>query len=504
MNDPRSQPFDTNHKFEAFPGAEGEGAMARGGRGGDVYHVTSLLDDANLQGTLRHAITSMVKGSPRTVVFDVSGTITLNSSLVIKNPYLTLAGYTAPGDGITIRGWQVSIETTCHVIVRYLRFRTGDVNCPTYQHDSLLVLNSTDVIIDHVSASWSVRPPPYFSHAHHVTHVLSLLSSNKQVDETLSVTASNRVTVQWSIISESLANSCHEKGPHGFASLVRYGNGNITMHHNLFAYHMSRIPRVGDNITLDFVANVVAFWAKAGAGYSMPDEFSVHRVNVINNYYDPGHRTGNKAVFSAHFYGPSFINTHTHLYFHGNMIDRAPHPRSRTPRPVNISREAWGTYIRSDIRFPLTTHPTSVGGAKGAYKNVLYDAGASLVRDSVDIRVVDNVKKRTGKAINSQNQVDSWPTLNSLPAPLDSDGDGIPDADELEMHLDPSNPHDASRRGNNNHYTFLELYHHNLIRVSIFPLSKKRKKSNLMSLAKSVKAGTPYLFQGSYPDCIWD
>ena len=171
---------------------------------------------------------------------------------------------------------------------------------------------------------------------------------------------------------------------------------------------------------------------------------------------------------------------------------------------MNISREVYGTYIRSDIRFPLTTHPTSVGGAKGAYKNVLYDAGASLVRDSVDIRVVDNVKKRTGKAINSQNQVDSWPTLNSLPAPLDSDGDGIPDADELEMHLDPSNPHDASRRGNNNHYTFLELYHHNLIRVSIFPLSKKRKKSNLMSLAKSVKAGTPYLFQGSYPDCIWD
>ena len=163
MNDPRSQPFDTNHKFEAFPGAEGEGAMARGGRGGDVYHVTSLLDDANLQGTLRHAITSMVKGSPRTVVFDVSGTITLNSSLVIKNPYLTLAGYTAPGDGITIRGWQVIIEKTSHVIVRYLRFRTGDVNCPTYQADSLLVLNSTDVIVDHVSASWSVRPYTLFT-----------------------------------------------------------------------------------------------------------------------------------------------------------------------------------------------------------------------------------------------------------------------------------------------------------------------------------------------------
>ena len=200
----------------AFPGAEGFGAQARGGRSGDVYHVTNLNDAG--EGSLRNGIQS-ARG-PRTIVFDLSGTIMLRSALAINKPFLTLAGQSAPGDGITVAGFTTRVTGTNNVIVRYMRFRAGDFNCPAMQDDALQVDKSSDVILDHVSASWSI-------------------------DETLSVTESERVTVQWSFITQSLNNSCHEKGEHGYGTLLRYGAGGISMHHNLWAHHRSRNPRLG-------------------------------------------------------------------------------------------------------------------------------------------------------------------------------------------------------------------------------------------------------------------
>ncbi|MEO6390933.1 MAG: pectinesterase family protein [Pyrinomonadaceae bacterium] len=161
--------------LKAFPEAEGTGAYAIGGRGGDVYHVTNLNDSG--AGSLRNGIQSAT--GPRTIVFDLAGTIYLDSQLIINKPFLTLAGQTAPGDGITVAGFTSVVNNTQHVVIRYMRFRGGDIRCPAMQGDALWVDNSKDVIIDHVSASWSI-------------------------DESLSVTDSDRVTVQWSMITESL------------------------------------------------------------------------------------------------------------------------------------------------------------------------------------------------------------------------------------------------------------------------------------------------------------
>ena len=187
----------------AFPGAEGYGAYAIGGRGGAIYHVTNLNDSG--AGSLRTGIGT----ANRTIVFDVSGTIDLLTDLKISKPFITIAGQTAPGDGITLRRRLTSVQDTHDVIVRFIRSRVGDIGCPNFQDDSFHCVNVTNVIVDHVSSSWSV-------------------------DECLSATWSTNITVQWCVISESMKNSCHVKGAHGYGSLLRYGNGGVTYHHNLW------------------------------------------------------------------------------------------------------------------------------------------------------------------------------------------------------------------------------------------------------------------------------
>ena len=202
----------------AFEGAEGLGRFAQGGRGGDVYHVTNLEDGG--EGSLRHGIESM--SGPRTIVFDVSGTIFLESRLTVETPYLTIAGQTAPGDGITIANHTFQIHNTHDIIVRYIRMRAGDLdiaNSSPDTHDTFAIRWSHDVIVDHVSMSWGI-------------------------DETFATYQSENVTVQWSIISESLSNSYHSKGPHGYASL-NWG-GSISLHHNLIAHHDFRMPKLKD------------------------------------------------------------------------------------------------------------------------------------------------------------------------------------------------------------------------------------------------------------------
>ena len=181
----------------AFPEAEGFGAQSIGGRGGKVIFVTNLHDSG--PGSLREAVET---DGPRTVIFSVSGTVALKSSIVIKKPYITIAGQTAPGDGICLRNHSLVIAAD-HVIVRHIRCRPGD-NAGA-ESDSLSVSSGRDIIVDHCSASWSV-------------------------DETLSASSRGRlgnVTVQWCIISESLHDSIHHKGPHGYGSLIRgsFGNG---------------------------------------------------------------------------------------------------------------------------------------------------------------------------------------------------------------------------------------------------------------------------------------
>ena len=383
----------------AFPTAEGFGAAAKGGRGGDVYHVTNLNDTG--PGSLRAGIQTAT--GPRTVVFDLSGTIQLASALAINKPFLTLAGQTAPGDGITVAGWTTRVVNTHDVIVRYLRFRAGDGNCPRMQDDSLQVDRSQDVILDHVSASWSI-------------------------DETLSVTNSDRITVQWSFIASSLNRSCHEKGEHGYGTLLRYGSGSVSFHHNLYAHHRSRNPRLGDNVGLDFVNNVI-YNHGGEAGYSGPADEGTPRLNYVGNYIVAGPSTSASRRLRAFLGGA----TQTRIFQKGNLIDGN----------LNAMRDGsdtgWamfaGEFTRETARFDFA--PVKTDDAATAYQRVLESAGASLVRDAVDRQTAAEVAAGTGKLIDSQKEAGGFPDLKSRPAPLDTDQDGIPDAFD-------QNPRDAS------------------------------------------------------------
>ena len=386
----------------AFPGAEGSGALTPGGRGGDVYHVTNLNDSG--PGSLRSGV--QTAAGPRTIVFDLSGTIFLQSKLSINKPFLTLAGQTAPGAGITVAGWTTAVTDTHDVIVRYLRFRPGDVNCPNYQDDGFTVDRSNKVIVDHVSASWSV-------------------------DETLSVTESDKVTIQWSLITESMKNSCHIKGAHGYGSLIRYGNGIITYHHNLYAHHDSRNPRLGDNIGLDFVNNLVYDWGSE-AGYSGEVAEGTPRLNYVGNYLTAGPSTPPSKRNRA-FNGGS---PGTLIYQSSNSIDsnlNGAHDGSDTQWTMFIgsyTRQQPGRFVFPQVQ--TDDAPTASAGAEPGWTF----SGARFRRHAsfpVRTETGHHIDCRIRSAVNAS---------NSSPPPLDTDRDGIPDAWEM-ITADPADPADG-------------------------------------------------------------
>ena len=407
----------------AFPGAEGAGANAKGGRGGDVYHVTNLNDSG--AGSLREGIRTAT--GPRTIVFDVAGTIHLATRLNVNKSFLTIAGQTAPGDGVTVAGHSTVVSGS-NVVIRYLRFRMGDLNCPAVQDDALWVDKASDVILDHVSASWSV-------------------------DETLSVTESNRVSVQWSFITESMKGSCHEKGAHGYGSLIRYGTGQVTYHHNLYAHHDSRNPRVGDNIGLDFVNNVIYDWG-GEASYSGPADEGSPRVNYVGNYLVAGPMTASSKLRAFSSGGVT-----TQIYQSNNLLDG-----DKDGARDGVNNE-WSMFIGSYTkREPARFEFAQVGthDAATAYELVLKTAGNSLKRDTVDERVAGEVRSETGRHINSQNEVGGYPVLNPGPALNDADNDGIPDEWETGHGLNPTDAADGAAVTAGG-YTNLELYLNDLV-----------------------------------------
>ncbi|MDE6174051.1 MAG: hypothetical protein K2F88_00610 [Duncaniella sp.] len=257
---------ETIDKLEAFPGAEGYGRYTTGGRGGKVLKVTKLTDDGS-EGTLRWACN---QAGARTIVFDVSGNIHLESPLDLKNDNVTIAGQTAPGDGICIADYPFSIKAN-NVIIRYVRFRLGNKNVTkdgADGWDGLGALDQRDIIVDHCSVSWSI-------------------------DECLSFSGTHNTTVQWCIVSQSLVNSGHTKGNHGYGG--NWGGEYGSYHHNLLAHHTSRAPRLGPrpttqlNEVMDMRNNVMFNYSGESCygGEGM-------NVNIVNNYYKPG--PGNKYV----------------------------------------------------------------------------------------------------------------------------------------------------------------------------------------------------------------
>ncbi|HEX9425535.1 MAG TPA: hypothetical protein VF899_20000 [Pyrinomonadaceae bacterium] len=409
----------------AFPGAEGFGSTTPGGRGGRAILVTNL-DDAG-PGSFRAACDAE---GPRVVVFRVSGLITLAKPIVIKNPYLTIAGQTAPGDGICIRNYTFVIATH-DVVVRYLRSRLGDLS--GQEADSItLASGAENVILDHCSATWSV-------------------------DEALSLAGNvSNVTVQWCLIAEGLNHSKHTKGAHGYGSLSR-ANGPVTWHHNLWAHNNSRNPRLGDNYgrppypTFDVRNNVIYDYGEIATGLTQ----GVLKVNYVANYIRPG--PASKAGTPIHIGGPSDLSFYIREnVFEGNRVLTADNSQFFDPVMIDGKKQV------QPVAQPFSALPVETVSAQRAYEAVLRMVGASLPRrDSVDARIVGEVRRRKGSIIDSQAQVGGWPPLKSKAAPVDSDNDGMPDSWERRHGLKPHDPADGSNDNDRDGYTNLEEYLNN-------------------------------------------
>ena len=414
-------------KLPAFPGAEGFGATASGGRGGRVVFVDNLKDSGT--GSLRDAIES---GGKRIVVFRVSGTIDLKSPLIINDDDITIAGQTAPGDGICLRDYPVFIDAD-NVIIRYIRCRLGDKQ--KLEEDAISAIGQENLMIDHCSFSWGI-------------------------DEVASLYDNENTTVQWCIISESLNHSYHHKGNHGYAGI--WGGMKASFHHNLLAHNSSRNPRFQgsrnhhkpEKELVDFRNNVIYNW---GINSSYGGESG--NQNLIGNYYKygPASKHKNRIVDPWDADG--------RWYVADNFVYGFPEI-SADNWAGGVQGDYW-EFVKADSAFPVKEILTY--NAETAYELVLADAGAVLPkRDALDQRIIKET--RTGTAtyggvtgegsgiIDTQDQVGGWPLLTSEPAPIDSDRDGMPDSWETEKGLNPSDPNDASRTIAGDGYTNLENY----------------------------------------------
>lgn len=458
----------------AFPSAEGGGMYTSGGRGGVVYYVNTLEDnnvgDPSLrEGSLRWCINQQEK---RTILFNISGTIRLNKALPILNGDLTIAGQSAPGDGICVADYPVIVSAD-NVIVRYMRFRMGDLKITPKESDGADVLSgrkNKDIIIDHCSVSWST-------------------------DECSSFYDNENFTMQWCIISESLRLSGHSKGPHGYGAI--WGGVNATFHHNLLAHHDSRVPRLGPgtkhagtDIT-DVRNNVFYNWNGEGCygGEAM-------HVNLINNYYKTGpatsSRIANRIIAISTNKGTRGFERIKDVwgkyYISGNIL----------PHNDAITKNNWlGVDVivgknKNDLRLlePLTVNKITTHDAYTAYEKVLKYAGCSNVRDQIDNRIIDETtngmaqfigrSKYNGEGgtwkslqyprrgiIDSQSDLNltpdntnwsAWPELKSNTPLIDKNRDGIPD-NWLESNYPEKKANDITKEGR----TYLELYLNNIV-----------------------------------------
>lgn len=393
----------------AFPGAQGFGTSTPGGRGGRVVNVTNLRDAG--KGSFRAAATARGK---RIVVFRVSGTINLQSPVEITNPYLTVAGQTAPGGGITLKadpcndGGVLGVHTH-DVVLRYLRLRPGPHPCAGRgeSSDGIVIYKkgTHHVVVDHLSISWAV-------------------------DENLSLYDDARnITFSWNIIAEGLSNSTHEEGEHSKgAHLSGERTGRISFHHNLLAHNNDRNPQPTNPGVADIRNNVVYNWGENAALTS--NSHGRPELNFVANMYRPG-PDSDRSEYELDVYegtpGAGWA-----FFVKGNI---GPHrPRNDLPQRAMVSPEGRSSMVAGPFRAPRV-RTTS---AARAMRQVLRQAGATVpYRDSADRRVVRDVRQGTGRIIDHPSEVGGWPRLPSAAAPPDSDRDGMPDAWEVRRGLRP-------------------------------------------------------------------
>ncbi len=454
-------PIKITETAYAFAGAEGAGKNTSGGRSGKIIKVTNLNDSGT--GSLRAAINETVA---RIIVFEVSGNIKLKSSLQIKTPNITIAGQTAPGDGICIQDYDVYVATN-NVIIRYLRFRLGDTNVATIESDAFGGRDVENVIIDHCSMSWSI-------------------------DETASFYHNKNFTMQWCIISESMNDSGHAKGKHGYGGI--WGGSPATFHHNLLAHHTSRNPRFDGGLRysagsgtgvgkygvdkVDYRNNVIYNWSSNSAYGGENGEY-----NMVNNYYKAGPAT--PTSIKRRIMQISLDNTsgstnpnvfgvgYGTFYVAGNYVDGN----------TTITADNWNggidyvtgvTQAMVKKTSPFASEEITVNSAEQAYNAVLLYGGTSLKRDAVDIRIINEVKNgtvtyngsKTGLKgiIDTQTDVGGWPFLSQTTSPVDTDGDGMPDDWEITQKLD-SKIANAGDYNLSSGYTNIEVYLNSLVKT---------------------------------------
>ena len=456
----------------AFPGAEGFGRYTTGGRGGAVYHVTTLEDTGD-KGSFRWACDQKGK---RTIVFDVSGTIYLTSELRLRNGDVSILGQTAPGDGICIADYPFVIGAS-NVIIRFMRFRLGNFNVANHEGDGLGGMDQANIVVDHCSVSWSI-------------------------DECLSVYGSRNISVQWNIVSQSLVNSGHSKGAHGYGG--NWGGSGASYHHNLMAHHTSRTPRLGPrpgtqtDERMDMRNNVIYNWGGNGCygGEGM-------NVNIVNNYYKPGPGTLTRnANIQRRIAAPGIRTSEYtgHNTSNPNQWDVMWHVWGKyyvvgnvNSRFSDVTNDNWtygvynqidasgndGTYTQATkdtmrIDAPISYGYVTTHTADKAYEKVVEYAGASYKRDTHDAYIADDVRNgvashcapgTTTGFIDNQDQAGGFPTLASAAAPVDTDGDGMPDEWEKENGLDPNNADDRNKYNldSRRYYTNLEVYCNSLV-----------------------------------------
>jgi pectate lyase len=432
----------------AFPGAEGFGKYTTGGRGGNVIIVSNLDDDG--EGSFRKAVTSK---DPAIIVFSVSGTIHLKSPLSIK-ANKTIAGQTAPGDGICLADQPVSLGGD-NIIVRYIRFRLGDRNQNkgmvngSGHDDAFGGSRRNNIIVDHCTMSWST-------------------------DECFSIYGGDSTTLQWNLIAEPLNYSYHfEEGDkdfekHGYGGI--WGGIHLSAHHNLFAHCVNRNPRFNgtrlgaQQELVDYRNNVIYNWG----GNNVYGGEAGH-YNIVNNYYKYGPST-NKNVRSR-IVNPSKTDDIPFGKWHvnGNFVDEANDVSANNWLGIHMGNGGTEDDKRSAVKDePFPTEPLPVQSAKEAYEQVLQFVGASYRRDTLDQRIINNVKSRTGGIIDVQGgfphgtpyeqTIGAWPVLRSAPVPADVDKDGMPDEWERKNGLNTGDASDASKNSLHKDYTNIEMY----------------------------------------------
>jgi pectate lyase len=430
---PQTQPGTPGSSFgvQAFPTAVGYGSQSVGGRGGRIIYVTTLEDTWN-PGSLRHALYK--ESGPRIIVFRVAGMIELkeprgasSKDIGIINPFVTVAGQTAPGGGVCIKNGGILIGTH-DVIIRHLCVRPGDSGEGTLpeDRDAIKIVGGYNIILDHISASWSI-------------------------DENISIWANNTsspprdITIQNSIISEGLSRSLHPKVLHSRGLLIGDHSTNVTVFQNVLAHNNRRNPLVkGDTGNIDIVNNVIYNWGNNkgfGAHFSDIENSGPTFTSIINNHF---------------FKGPSSNNN----YFYFDRVNE----NSRVLINGNIGDISEGIYKNSSLYTSVVdgafnSQNIPVERIKDPFDILLQNSGAFIpARDSVDQRIIDDVKNKTGSIIDSPSDVGGYPRIAAGTPYRDSDKDGISDAWESSHNLNPNDSSDSNRKSGTSGYTNIEVF----------------------------------------------